>query len=149
MNDVSDFDPSVFFTTGARPGSAQLLGFRFEDADPDAGTITISFEGKPEFTNPAGFIQGGLLIAMLDDTMGPAVVVASRGKHYAPTITLNAHFLRPVRPGRLRVDAKVTQLGRSVAFVDSQLYDERGRLCVTASVSCHLQTWDQVRGSQS
>ena len=61
------------------PPCSQLLGWRVLDARPEDSWIRIGFEGKPEFRNPAGFIQGGILSAMLDDTMGPAVFVKTNG----------------------------------------------------------------------
>jgi acyl-coenzyme A thioesterase PaaI-like protein len=42
----------------------------------------VEFEARAEFLNPVGTIQGGILTAMLDDTVGPA-----------------ASFLRPARRG--------------------------------------------------
>jgi acyl-coenzyme A thioesterase PaaI-like protein len=48
-----------------------LLGWELEAVDPDAGTIELSFTAREEFLNPAGYIQGGSLAAMLDDTLGP------------------------------------------------------------------------------
>ena len=40
--------------------------------DPEAGTIEVQFQARPEFANPIGNVQGGFLAAMLDDSMGPA-----------------------------------------------------------------------------
>ncbi|MBN9004772.1 MAG: phenylacetic acid degradation protein, partial [Rhizobiales bacterium] len=57
------------------PPCSRLLGWHVLDADPDAGWVRIGFDGKAAFCNPAGFIQGGILTAMLDDTMGPAVFI--------------------------------------------------------------------------
>lgn len=50
------------------PPSSRLLGWHLLDARPSDGWVRIGFDGKPEFCNPAGFIQGGILSAMLDDT---------------------------------------------------------------------------------
>lgn len=54
------------------PPAARLLGWRLVAVDPQAGTIEVEFDAKPDFTNPSGFIQGGFIAAMLDDTLGPA-----------------------------------------------------------------------------
>jgi hypothetical protein len=70
------------------PPCARLLGWRLVDARPQDGWIKIGFDGKPDFCNPAGFVQGGILSAMLDDTMGPAVFVMSDGRLYTTTITM-------------------------------------------------------------
>ena len=66
---------------------------------PAEGWIRLGFEGKPEFCNPAGFIQGGMLSAMLDDTMGPAVFAMTQGRLYTTTISMTVNFLAPAKPG--------------------------------------------------
>src|ERR1700694_3429633 len=74
------------------PPSSKLLGWHLLDARPGGGCVRIAFDGKPEFCNPAGFVQGGILSAMLDDTMGPAVFVMTEGKLYTATITMTREF---------------------------------------------------------
>lgn len=120
------------------PPCARLLGWRLLDARPEEGWIKLAFDGKPEFCNPAGFIQGGLLTAMLDDTMGPAVLVMSGGKLYTTTISMTVNFLSPARPGPLIAEARVTQLGKTIAFVESKLMAEDGTVLVTATASERL-----------
>src|SRR6266566_7483906 len=117
------------------PPSSKLLGWHLLDARPAEGWIRIGFDGKAEFRNPAGFIQGGILSAMLDDTMGPAVFVMTDGKLYTATITMTVNFLAPAKPGPLVGEATVTQLGKTVAFVEGRLMAEDGNLLATASTS--------------
>jgi len=81
------------------PPSAKLLGWRLISLDTAAGEIELGFDGKPEFLNPMGIVQGGFLSAMLDDTMGPLIFVMTEGRMFATTIDLHVHFLRPVKPG--------------------------------------------------
>jgi uncharacterized protein (TIGR00369 family) len=120
------------------PPSSKLLGWHLLDARPSEGWIRIGFEGKQEFCNPAGFIQGGLLSAMLDDTMGPAVFVMTDGKRYTATITMTVNFLAPARPGPIVGEATVTQLGKTIAFVEGRLMADGGTLLATATASARL-----------
>lgn len=120
------------------PATVHLLGWRLIDADAEAGTIEVAFEGKPEFGNPAGFVQGGILIAMMDDAAGPIVVMHTRGEFYPSSIDIHAHFLRPVRFGEVRVKARVVQIGRSVGFMEAELFDCRGKLCARGTISAAL-----------
>ena len=122
----------------AVPPSAKLLGWHLIDAKPKEGWIRVGFDGKAEFCNPAGFVQGGLLSAMLDDTMGPAVLVMTEGKLYTTTISLTMNFLAPAKPGPITAEAKVTQLGKTIAFVEGKLTAVDGTLLATASVSARL-----------
>jgi uncharacterized protein (TIGR00369 family) len=60
------------------------------------------------------------------------------GKLYTATITMTVNFLAPAKPGKLIGEAKVTQLGKTVAFVEGKLMSEDGTVLVTASTSARL-----------
>ena len=120
------------------PPSSRLLGWHLLDARPDEGWIRIGFDGKREFCNPAGFIQGGILSAMLDDTMGPAVFVMTEGRLYTATISMTVNFLAPAKVGPIIGEAKVTQLGKTVAFVEGRLMAADGTVLATSTASARL-----------
>ena len=120
------------------PPSSRLLGWHLLDARPGDGWVRIGFDGKPEFCNPAGFIQGGILSAMLDDTMGPAVFIMTEGKLYTATITMTVNFLAPAKVGPIVGEADVTQLGKTVAFVAGRLMSDSGTVLATATTSARL-----------
>src|SRR5712672_4821000 len=120
------------------PPCSRLLGWRLLDARPEQGWVRIGFDGKKDFCNPAGFVQGGILSAMLDDTMGPAVFVMTEGRLYTATVTMTVNFLAPAKPGPITGEATVTQLGKTVAFVEGRLMAEDGTLLATATTSARL-----------
>ena len=120
------------------PPSATLLGWRLISLDTAAGEIELGFEGRPEFVNPMGIVQGGFLSAMLDDTMGPLMVAMTEGRMFGTTIDLHVHFLRPVRPGPITAKARMTQLGKQIAYAEGQLFDSQGRLAARATCSALL-----------
>jgi uncharacterized protein (TIGR00369 family) len=120
------------------PPSSRLLGWHLIDARPKDGWIRIGFDGKTAFCNPAGFVQGGILSAMLDDTMGPAVFVMTDGRLYTATISLTVNFLAPALPGPIIGEAEVVQLGKTVAFVAGKLTAEDGTLLATATANARL-----------
>lgn len=120
------------------PPSSRLLGWHLLDARPRDGWIRIGFDGKREFCNPAGFVQGGILSAMLDDTMGPAVFIMTDGRLYTATISLTVNFLAPAKPGPIVGEADVTQLGRTVAFVEGRLMAGDGAVLARATASARL-----------
>ena len=121
------------------PPAAALLGWQLEAVDPEAGTIELSFPAGEQFLNPAGNIQGGFLAAMLDDTLGPALVATLSDGEWAPTISLNVHFVRPAKPGRLRSRGRVVRKGREIAFLAGELLDERGEVVATATASAFIR----------
>jgi uncharacterized protein (TIGR00369 family) len=105
----------------APPPAAELLGFKLLDVRPEVGRIRVQFTARPEFSNPVGDIQGGFLAAMLDDTLGPALVATLDKEQFAPTLELKVNFIRPARPGILIGDGRVVSRGRTIAFPAGEL----------------------------
>jgi len=120
------------------PPAPLHLGWSLIDFDFDTGWIKTSFDPKPEFRNLSGHIQGGFITAMLDDTLGPAIIIKTRGEFMGPTIDLHSHFLSPVKLGPITAEGRVTKLGQRVAFTEGQLFDADGKLCARATSSTML-----------
>jgi uncharacterized protein (TIGR00369 family) len=121
------------------PPAAVLLGWKLLSVDPDAETIEVSFTAIEQFLNPAGDVQGGFLAAMLDDTLGPALVATLADGQWAPTIDLQVQFLRPAQLGELRGTGRVVRRGREVAFLAGELRGADGVLVATATASAIIR----------
>jgi uncharacterized protein (TIGR00369 family) len=121
------------------PAAAVTLGWRLLSASPEEGTIEVAFTASEAFLNPAGVIQGGFLAAMLDDTLGPALVAGLSPGDFAPTTDLHVQFLRPARPGRLTGRGRVLRRGRDVAFLAGELLDEDGAVVAVASSTVQIR----------
>jgi uncharacterized protein (TIGR00369 family) len=122
----------------ATPPCARLLALEVLDARPDEGWVRVRFEARPEFCNAAGDIQGGMLAAMLDDTMGPAVLITTHAETMPTTIDMHVSYLAPAKPGPLFGEAMVVQLGKTVGFVEARLADEMGLIVARATASVRL-----------
>jgi uncharacterized protein (TIGR00369 family) len=122
----------------APPPCATLLGLDIMEANPDEGLVKIAFTARPEFCNAAGNVQGGFLTAMLDDCMGPAILIASDAQVFPSTIDLNVQFLAPAKPGTLIGTGRVVQLGRTIGFVEAELADGAGTTVARARASVRL-----------
>jgi uncharacterized protein (TIGR00369 family) len=129
---------TTVFDAFPRPACAELLGWRLIEQDAARGWVRIGFTARPEFLNPAGFVQGGILAAMLDDTMGPAALVMTEGRGFTSTIDMNVSFLAPAKAGPLFGEGKVIQLGKTVAFLQGELRDEAGTLIARATSSARM-----------
>jgi uncharacterized protein (TIGR00369 family) len=124
----------------APPAAAQTLGFELLGIDESKGTIRVRFDGKPEFANPMGVVQGGFLAAMLDDTLGPALVCTLGKDQFAPTIELKVNFIRPAPIGKLIGEGRVVERGGTIAFLAGELKSEAGELIATATATARIVT---------
>jgi uncharacterized protein (TIGR00369 family) len=120
------------------PPCATLLGLDILEADREVGRVTIAFTARSEFCNAAGNVQGGFLAAMLDDCLGPAVLIATDAGTFPSTIDLNVQFLAPAKPGMLTGKARVVQLGKTIGFVEGELEAPDGTIVARATASVRL-----------
>lgn len=127
-----------------RPPASDLIGFRVIRVDQAAREIEAEFTGRPEFTNPTGQIQGGFLVAMLDEAMSVAGVVASNMSAFIPTLEMKTSFFRPAMPGTLRGVGRVAKWGKSICFLEGELYDPEGRLLAKATSTAMPQPFKRA-----
>lgn len=120
------------------PPCAVLLGLDILAADKAAGYVKIRFDGREAFCNASGHLQGGFLAAMLDDTIGPAVLIATDATRLPVTIALNVTFLAPAKPGPILGQASVRKLGETIGYVEASLEDEHGAEIARATSSVRL-----------
>ncbi|GAA2362204.1 PaaI family thioesterase [Nonomuraea africana] len=122
------------------PPAAVLLGWELVAVDPEQGTIEVAFQAGENLANPVGVIQGGFLAAMLDDTLGPALVATLPENQFAPTLDLHVQFLRPARPGRLLGRGRIVQRGKEVCFLAGDLMGPDGKPVAVATATARIQT---------
>jgi uncharacterized protein (TIGR00369 family) len=116
------------------PECARTLGLDIIAYDLDAHTVELSFEGRPEFANPIGIVQGGFLSAMLDDAMGLASATAMNVGEFAPTLGLNVQFHRPAKIGKLTGKGRITMRGKEIFHLAADLFQD-GKLVASATAT--------------
>jgi uncharacterized protein (TIGR00369 family) len=121
------------------PSAATTLGWKLIGVDPEAGTIEIAFCASEAFLNPAGTVQGGFLAAMLDDTLGPALVATLGRDEWAPTSDLHVQFHAPARPGRLIGRGRVVRRGQGLAHLAGDLRRDDGTLIASAMATAVIR----------
>ncbi len=129
--------PSVFdrFET---PAASALLGWTLRAIDPDAGTVEIGFTADKRFANPQGFVQGGFIAAMLDDTHGPALFGQVDGAVFPVTVDCNISFLRAARFGPFVGKGRVISRGKTIAFTEAELFDGEGAMVARGTFTSRL-----------
>ena len=140
-------EPAVsVFTRLPAPPAAETLGWELISENPGAGTIEIAFHPGQGFLNPHGTVQGGFVAAMLDDTMGPALVSMTDGACIPSSLDMNVSFLQPVKPGRVIGKGRVVRLGKSLAFLEAELFDEAGALLARATSTARVTRVADAQG---
>ena len=87
----------------------------------EEGRLVLDYRVRPEMTNPAGILHGGVVAGMIDDVFGmlAATLVEER---FLVTIDLHVDYLASAREGDVvTVDARVVRGGASVMHAEASL----------------------------
>lgn len=124
------------------PGAAATLGWKFVAYDEDKNQMQIEFDAGNTLTNPLGHIQGGMLSAMLDDCLGPAVYARLPLDQIAVTVESITKFVSPARPGRILGMGQMDRVEGETLFASGTLTDEKGKVLATATSTFLIRTVD-------
>jgi uncharacterized protein (TIGR00369 family) len=119
--------------------TAALLGLELIEIDSAAGRARFRMVAKPDFCNPMGNLQGGIITTALDDAAATACIARAGRRVGVPTIEFKVSFLAPARMGAtLFCEGRVLKMGRTVSFAEADMTDEAGRLIARMSTSVML-----------
>ena len=110
-------------------GFAGRLGAVVTEAEE--GRAGVEFEATDEHLNPAGTVHGGVLATLVDTAMGTAVRSATDDGDVPATSQLTVTYLRPGKPGKLTVAARVRTRGEHLTVCEADV-DQDGRSLVHA-----------------
>ena len=97
-------------------------------------TLAFAFPVQPWQANRVGNLHGGVICTAFDMTIA-ALARFYAGENFAPTVSLDVKYIRPVKVGdELIVTAKAIVTGRRISQSTAEAVSaESGRLAATAS----------------
>lgn len=90
----------------------------------DPGVATLAMPTGERNLRPGGVISGPTLMGLADSAAYMLILAHIGEVAMAVTTSLNIHFLRPCKPGRLMAEARLLKLGRRIATVDVLMWTE-------------------------
>ena len=118
------------------PPTAAILGQQILEIDSAAGRVKMKFQPIDACRNPMGNVQGGIVVAMLDDAAAFAAIIKSGKRIGIPTIELKTSFFAPAKAGvPLYAEGRCLKLGKRIAFMEADLFDEEGTLLARLTTS--------------
>lgn len=97
------------------------------------GFLNVHWDVDPLYANPDGSIYGGWIAAMADNLLYLVATTVFKELENASTSDLQLIFMRPIKQGRIRIEARVIKRSRSAILCDCSFFLPDGKLAARAT----------------
>ena len=132
--------PTLNFRDIPQSPLTRALGLIIDDYGDDGDTggctwLSGHIDTGPEHHQPMGIVHGAVYTGAVETaaSVGATASVYHLGQ-FAVGVDNFTDFVRPVRQGRLRVEARAAQQGRTLQLWDVSITDEAGKLVAKGRV---------------
>ena len=124
-----DMDILEKLKNGFAGPSMRFFNLKYEDDDNEVFRFSALF--PEDSANPMGFVQGGMISAVLDDATSVVMISGYKGKKAPLTTDLHVLFHRPMPLGRANIEVKIIKLGNRSATAEGRIYSTDNKLVAT------------------
>jgi len=120
-----------YFNAVCKPGQnvnpiISYLGMEIVRYEP--GNVILRLPYKPEFHQGAGRIAGGIIAALIDESMAHAVLTSIDENSVTATIEMNVRYLKAITEGAIESHASIVRQGSTIITTAANIFDERGTM---------------------
>ncbi|MDC0071871.1 PaaI family thioesterase [Gammaproteobacteria bacterium] len=124
-----DMDILEKLKNGSAGPSMRFFNLKYENNDNEVFRFSALF--PQDSANPMGFVQGGMISAVLDDATSVVMISGYKGKKAPLTTDLHVLFHRPMPLGRANIEVKIIKLGNRSATAEGRIYSTDNKLVAT------------------
>ena len=124
--------------SGLQIPPACLIDMAGEPMEYEEGqSLSVRFPVLPRYANPLGHMQGGYIVAALDNTLGPFSYLIA-----PPSVTsaLNTQYLRPVTAATafITCTARLTERTRATLYLSGEARNPDGKIVALCQAVCQI-----------
>ncbi|MFT5112523.1 MAG: acyl-CoA thioesterase [Parasphingorhabdus sp.] len=127
----------VKFLNGQWPPSVDTLKGIATGFDRDEMRLKMDFETDLRFCHSGDVVQGGYISGMLDAVMAYAAIGMPGLCNMVATLEIKVSYMQTARNGEFTGSGRVIHAGRSIAYLDGELY-QSGKLVAAATSTVKL-----------
>ena len=97
-------------------------------------SLTVQMPIKEKYQNPLGFMQGGMIAAAIDNTVGPLSFLVAPP---SVTTTMNVTYVRPVpmTDEFIFVKATIVDQTKKMIYMKAEVFNKENKIKATATTS--------------
>jgi len=120
------------------PPALKLLGGKVASFDESTGVVEMHYTANESHCHSGDIIQGGFLAGMLDAAMAHAVFGTIKAFAVVATLEIKVSYLEIARPGKIVGRGWVVRMGKTISFLEAELYGDEGTLLVKATSTARI-----------
>jgi len=120
----------------AKSPFSMLVGLQVVEWSPGRSVLSLAI--TEQLRNRRGDAHGGVTATLLDAALGIACHSHKDDWTSLGTVTLNVQFIEPGR-GTLLAEGRLLRAGRTVAFAEGEVHDEKGTLVAKATATFKIE----------
>ena len=101
--------------------------------DFSKGKAEVELHVEPYHLQHKGFVHGGVISTLMDNTGWYAAVSTLEDNYTAVTMEIKINYLKPALGKYLLASAEIKRQGRSTSFVTIELHDDKNTLVAYAT----------------
>lgn len=107
------------------------------ELDTDAQSMIVRFPVEERFQNPLGHMQGGMIVAAIDNTLGPLSYIVAPP---SATTHMDIVYIRPITQAldHYFVEAQVLERTRRQLFMSARAYTVEGKTLVRCNATAMI-----------
>jgi uncharacterized protein (TIGR00369 family) len=108
-----------------------LIGLEIEDIAPKWSRTKITW--RPDLTQPAGIMHGGVIASLIDTGIAQALILTDEFQAVINeggalvSVDLRIKYFRPVTSGAIYCESKIPRLGKRIIHASSIVTDANGK----------------------
>ena len=112
------------------------------DVNQEKGICEMSFDVPKHFCHSGDIIQGGFVTMMLDSVCTFAVFGNNPNVIKLATLELKISYFKASRAGKFRAIGRIETIGRSIAFLTGELFNEDGQKTASITTTAKIKLKD-------
>src|ERR1700677_4408175 len=114
------------------------LGIEAVADSGEGGKAVLHCRATMAMCHSGGIVQGGFVTGWIDAAMAHVVIAQTKHELRPLSLEIKISFLKAASPGLLVAEAWVEKLGRTTAFLEGRLLDEKGEVLAKGTSTAKL-----------
>ena len=104
----------------------------------ESGRAIIHYRARMDMCHSGGIVQGGFVTGWIDAAMAHVVMAQSQDAANPLSLEIKVSFLQSAGPGLIIAEAWIERRGKSIAFLEGLIRNEKGEVLAKATSTMKL-----------